>query len=342
MEISVVMPVYQMGRFLPQAMESLMAQTFRDFEILLIDDGSTDGSGEECDRQAAGREQVRVFHKENGGLSSARNTGIDHARGKYIIFPDPDDWVEPDYLNRLYELSHEKDSVDLAICGHYETMGEHERRWDPSEDRRELTADEALNLLMRQDCYCGYAWNKLYRVDLIREHKLRFEEDLHMAEDLLFAVRYLCLVRLVLYDPEPLYHYCRDHGGVTRAGAIGAKHLSGLKTYERIADLVRVTHPEVGREAYASLCEMSLLYMGVYLRGEQKQPETLKLLQKEFRQYRRYFYASGRFTLRHKCAAAFAAVSPRFYCFLTRIFGHMRKSQLRARGRLTGERDNSG
>ena len=111
--ISVVLSVYNTGKYLPKAMDALLAQTYTDFEILIVDDGSTDGSAAICEAQAARRPGSRVFHKESGGLSSARNCGIDHARGTYIIFPDPDDWVEPDYLEGLMAIQAQS-GADLA------------------------------------------------------------------------------------------------------------------------------------------------------------------------------------------------------------------------------------
>ena len=104
-DISVVVPVYNLSEFLPHCFESLLMQTLDNYEIILVDDGSTDTSGTLCDQyEAEHKKFVRCIHKSNGGLSSARNTGIDVAKGKYIIFPDPDDWVEPDYLEKLRRL----------------------------------------------------------------------------------------------------------------------------------------------------------------------------------------------------------------------------------------------
>ncbi len=249
--------------------------------------------------------------------------------GEYIIFPDPDDWVEPDYLQTLYSLILENPETDLAVCGHYETKNGQDMLWDPEAHKVMLNTDEALFLLMRQDHYCGYAWNKLYRMDLIREHALRFDEELGMVQDLHFAVRYISYCRLIAYDPIPLYHYCRDNGGVTRSRKIGKRELSGLRTYEKIADEMHETHPAVVADACASLCEMVLRYIGVYYRYDLKEPEKLALLRGKFRQHCRHFFASRRFGIRHKCAAAFVIFSPRMYYFLVHTFGHMREPQMK-------------
>ena len=103
--ISVIVPVYNMKIYLKRCMKTLIMQTQDNYEIILVDDGSTDGSSEICDEYAKENpDLIRVIHKENGGLSSARNAGIEEATGRYIIFPDPDDWVEPDYLKAFVEL----------------------------------------------------------------------------------------------------------------------------------------------------------------------------------------------------------------------------------------------
>ena len=114
-EISVIVPVYKAEKYLHKCVDSLLAQTFPNFEILLIDDGSPDNSGKYCDEFALKDNRIRVFHKENGGVSSARQFGLDNARGEYVIHADPDDWVETDMLDDLYKKAIE-DDADMVIC----------------------------------------------------------------------------------------------------------------------------------------------------------------------------------------------------------------------------------
>lgn len=116
--ISIIVPVYKSEKFICRCMDSLLSQSFTDFEILLIDDGSPDGSGKICDSYAMKDSRVRVFHKENGGVSSARQLGIDNARGEYTIHADPDDWVEPTMLAELYGKAKTEDA-DMVICDYY-------------------------------------------------------------------------------------------------------------------------------------------------------------------------------------------------------------------------------
>ena len=114
-KISVIVPVYKVEKYLPECIESVLAQTFTDFELILVDDGSPDNSGKICDDYATRDSRIRVFHKENGGVSSARNLGLDNARGEWIGFVDPDDWIEPDMYEQMY-LAGTENNADFVWC----------------------------------------------------------------------------------------------------------------------------------------------------------------------------------------------------------------------------------
>lgn len=118
-EISIIVPVYKVEPYLRKCVDSILAQTFTDFEVILVDDGSPDNSGKICDEYASKDSRVRVIHKKNGGLSSARNAGIDVARGKYLGFVDSDDYIEKDMYELLYD-NIVKEQADLSICGIYD------------------------------------------------------------------------------------------------------------------------------------------------------------------------------------------------------------------------------
>ena len=118
-KVSVIIPIYKAEAYLKKCLDSLLVQTFKDFELLLIDDGSPDKSGEICDYYVKTDSRIRVFHKENGGVSSARQYGIDNAFGEYTIHVDPDDWVEPNMLEELYAKAKTNDA-DMLICDYYE------------------------------------------------------------------------------------------------------------------------------------------------------------------------------------------------------------------------------
>ena len=315
--ISVCFSVYNTGKYLPKAMDAMLAQTYPDYEIIIVDDGSTDGSGDICEQQAARRPGTRVFHKENGGLSSARNYAIDHALGDYIIFPDPDDWVEPDYLERLAGIL-EASGADLSVCGHYDHIDGRRRTWNEKAKSEVLDQEQALERLMRPDSYCGYAWNKLYDLRLIRENGLRFDVALGMVQDLHFAVRYFLLISRVAYDPVPLYHYNHDSGGVTASySPLTPRKLSCFETYRRIAALTEDSHPHIAAMARSSLCHMSLQYIYIYYRTRMKDGRILRQLEQNYLENRSFYLASDAYTRRDKMFSSAVPFSTRLYYLLT-------------------------
>ena len=311
--ITAVVSVYNVGQYLPKCVDSLLGQTCQDFEIIIVDDGSTDGSDKVCDEQAKRSDKISVFHKPNGGLSSARNFGIGKARGEWIIFPDPDDWVAPDYLQGLIDIR-EKHHADLSVCGHYCYGRGRSEMWNPSARETVMDQEEALVYLMKPGSFCGYAWNKLYSMQVIREHGLLFDEELLMVQDLHFAYRYFQYCRKIAYDPRPLYYYNRDTGGVTASRSpLTKRKLNGLQTYVKIADLAHEPHPVIEKMAYSTISDTCLDYIFLYYRSRMNAPETLKMLKNTFVQYSAYFYASKEYNERRKIIARLIPAHPRLY-----------------------------
>ena len=141
MLITVIVPIYNMEAYLCTSLDRLLQQSFQDYEILLIDDGSKDSSGEICDRYAREHSRIRVVHKPNGGLSTARNAGIEHARGEYLTFCDPDDWFEPDAVETAYRRIAENGN-DFAYFNTYIYMEDSGRQ---NADAHRLAADSACH-----------------------------------------------------------------------------------------------------------------------------------------------------------------------------------------------------
>ena len=204
-KISIIVPVYMAEKYLHRCVDSLLAQTFQDFEILLIDDGSPDNSGEICDIYAQKDLRVRVFHKENGGVSSARQCGIDNAYGEYTIHVDPDDWVEPTMLEELYEKV-KKDDVDMLICDYYEDYTDKSIyiKQEPSSLESDIVLKEHFKELHGSCC------NKLIRRSCYERYNISFPLDLTCSEDLYVCVSLLKHPITVAYLPKAFYHYTQD------------------------------------------------------------------------------------------------------------------------------------
>ena len=316
--ITVTVPIYNKEEYLHRSIPALLSQTYGDYEILLVDDGSTDRSPEICDWYAAQNPGVKVFHKENGGLSSARNCGIENARGEYIIFPDPDDLTSPGYLETLMEL-HEEHRTDLEIAGHYIIKGGKEILWNKNGRNAVMNTEEALSMLMRWDSFNGYTWNKLFHMDIIRKNRLRFDEELGTIQDLHFCFRYICLCSSVVYDPGPVYYYDMAAGVSSPFTPLTERKMSGLAAYEKIADLAREDYPAMEAAAYSLLYNICMSYMYAYYYSGMDEPEKLALLRRNLRKYRTCFFADKAHSIPHKLLGITALASPKTYYRCSRI-----------------------
>lgn len=210
--ISVIVPVYNAERWLRRCVDSILAQTFTDFELLLIDDGSTDGSPAICDAYAAADPRVRAFHKPNGGVRSARNLGLDHARAPWITFVDSDDWIEPDTFSKVLSVP-DIESTDLIVFS-FKVEGNNARDFSAdlpagrheSESLRNLLIDYGISAEFTGVC-C-----KLFRSQTLHDNNIRFSTGIDTHEDTLFFLSYLAFVNAIDVIPEKLYHYLAYNG----------------------------------------------------------------------------------------------------------------------------------
>ncbi len=205
-KISVIIPVYNAEACLKNCLESLRRQTFRDFEALVIDDGSTDGSGEICDSFAEKDSRFRVTHKPNGGVGSARNAGLDQVRGEWICFVDADDWAGRNYLSHLFMGT--GSGKNLLVMQGYRMIPPKGRPF-VREFKTHLYRASDIYLLFRdwQINRCGFPFGKLYNAELVRRHGIRFMEQIHYAEDAIFMLSYLCHVDAVRMMAGCNYNY---------------------------------------------------------------------------------------------------------------------------------------
>lgn len=213
--VSIIVPVYNCIASLVWCVHSILHQTYTDYELFLVDDGSTDGSGKLCDRFAAEDDRIRVIHKPNGGVSSARNAGIDAATGGYITFCDSDDYLEPDYLETLVQTA--KSNPD---CGHIWCCFQTVTGYQKENAVPNYTSTKSLLCYTLQDYMSLHEmwldaepWNKLYRTDIVQTAKVRFPEDLSLGEDWLFNLAYIdaSANEKIVVVTEPLYNYIRGN-----------------------------------------------------------------------------------------------------------------------------------
>ncbi|QNL45129.1 glycosyltransferase [Oscillibacter hominis] len=219
--VSVIVPVYKAEPFLRKCTDSVLHQTLPDLELLLIDDGSPDGSGALCDAIAGEDGRVRVFHKENGGVSSARNLGLAQAKGHYIAFVDSDDWMEPEMLKTLYTAL-QSAQADSAGCAHLNVTPSGQNWpeagvlpagiYGPDEMMRGIV-DPLLGDRVGTNVVNGFIWRFLFSADVLRSHSMSFEGA--YLEDELFLMEYFCYAKKLVMVDQPLYCYLQNPSSVT-------------------------------------------------------------------------------------------------------------------------------
>lgn len=207
--ISVIVPVHNMERWISQCLDSILSQTYMDFELILVDDGSTDNSRSLCDEYAAKDARIQALHIPNGGVSNARNTGLALAQGRFTCFIDSDDWVDKDYLATLLETMVTAEA-QLSLCGIFGHADSHEAPivWTAPAQILDVSGGRADGLLKLNQSLLFYGpTNKMYERQIIADRKIHFDTALTFGEDLAFNFQYLDFVARIAVSERPLYHY---------------------------------------------------------------------------------------------------------------------------------------
>ena len=200
--VSVIVPVYKVEHYIRQCIDSILKQTYRNLEIILVDDGSPDSCGSICGEYAEKDKRIKVYHKENGGLSDARNYGVARAKGEYLGFVDSDDWIEPDMYELLVNVA-EKNNADIVTCG---IFNQHPNLTVAASDVEKAFDHEPVALLkdMINGKIAFYAWNKLYRKTCFSD--ISFPRG-HVFEDIATMHKLFMKASTVVCISKPLYHY---------------------------------------------------------------------------------------------------------------------------------------
>lgn len=207
--VSIIVPVYNVETYLDECIQSIVSQTYKDWECILIDDGSTDQSGTICDTWIEKDNRIKVIHQSNQGVSVARNTGIIHAKGEFIAFVDSDDWIEKDYLQSLIEAFHDN-LPDLVVSGliHNYNNGETIRYVPQISDYFDLNDQNINRFVSLNKMHLLYPpYIKLYKTQLIKGHGIKFNKQYSYGEDLLFNYDYLEHVKTIACIDKAYYHY---------------------------------------------------------------------------------------------------------------------------------------
>ena len=232
--ISIVVPVYKSEKTLAGCLDSLLAQTYADIEVICVIDGSPDSCGDICDAYAVKDARVKSIKRENGGVSSARNRGIDEATGEYLMFVDSDDTVEPDYCEKMWK-AHTETDAELVICGFHHWYVGRDVKKAPSNPGVYKTENYGADFLkLYQEGFLNMPWNKLFK----KEFAGRFDTSLSLGEDLLFNMNYLEKCSKVVVIPNALINYIQEEKGNTLSTKkrdnkleIASKVCAGVQNY---------------------------------------------------------------------------------------------------------------
>lgn len=234
-KVSIIIPVYKVETTIHKCLDSFLAQTLKEWEIVLVDDGSPDRSGQICDEYATKDSRFRIIHQQNAGVSAARQTALEAVTGEYVIHADPDDWGEPKMLEDLYKKA-EADDADMVICDMYKDFG------DKCLYYKQVIADtnpqSILNDIFKGNVH-GSCCNKLIKHSCIEKYGAKFPKGVNYCEDVSFLVQLLKHNIKVTYLNKAYYHYVQNQDSITNAYT-----METLKTHQRYVQFLSEQLPE--------------------------------------------------------------------------------------------------
>lgn len=257
--ISIIVPVYKVEKYLPKCIESILAQTYQDIELILIDDGSPDGCPRICDEYAAKDSRIKVIHQKNSGVSAARNAGLEIAQGEYIGFVDPDDFVDSDMYGTMLKALIDSNS-DLAICGYDyydEDYNIDAKRQYAVRENEEITQKELMHRMSDMPPTVRHVtWNKLFKKQNIT---WRFDEKLHSSEDLLFLEEYCLKVDKAVIVHKPFYKNLVRQGSATHGGLRLCDLADSFEVHNKMYEDIVGLYPDLKKHSLAFLLDVCAL-----------------------------------------------------------------------------------
>ncbi len=291
-KISVIVPIYNMELYLEQSLNSIIKNDYLDLEIILINDGSTDSSYEICLKYKEIDNRIQIINKKNGGVSSARNAGLDIATGEYISFIDPDDFIENNFFS-FHMKNMQENNADISICGRYIYYDDKKSSRFPTNAMfLSLSSEEAINC-MNLRCF-GYfdsaPWDKIYQRELFNE--IRFPLN-KLSEDWFIMHELFELANKIVFNSTPLYYYRQRQGSLTRNRKV---NFDAIEASDNVLMFVKEKYPHSIDQALIS-CLYALLgvYNHIFLRKEYKK-ETKEIIikfKKYYKQIRNKKYMFG-------------------------------------------------
>lgn len=308
--ISVIIPIYNSGEHLYRCLDSIINQTYEKLEIILIDDGSTDGSSRICDEYAHKDSRIICIHQKNGGVSKARNIGISLAQGEYIHFPDSDDYLELDCYEYILGLIREK-SCEVVSFEYYITYPGKEVTHQLNSDQYGVCGIKEAH--RRVLAGVPFSWNKLFVRQAVGD--IVFREDIYRGEDTLFVQEVIDQADRVWFDKRPLYHYVQSQESAVR-GKFRKNQLSALKLYDAYRSMYYDKYPEL---LGTFLKGMNNLLISLYFdmwNDIDEYPEEQNKVYKIFKTHQKELYKYGTVTIKQSIKFKLFSFNPNLFCYL--------------------------
>lgn len=264
--ISVIVPIYKVEKYLERCITSIVRQTYADLEIILVDDGSPDGSPAICDRWEQKEGRIKVIHKQNGGLSDARNAGLELASGEYIIFVDSDDWIAPNMAEILLDNLNEAEA-DISECRAQKVSGQEEVKVGPGGTVSAFSTEEALGALIREQPLKQTVWNKLYKRDVLPKEGFPVGK---VHEDEFFTYRAFGNSKKIVFTDAALYYYFQRSDSIM-GERFSLKRLDSLDGRFGRYQYVKEYFPDLVFEAKKDLFFLCLFYYQKALASKEKE-----------------------------------------------------------------------
>ena len=263
--VSIIVPIFNAERYLDKCVRSILRQTYKNIELILVDDGSKDNSSNICKKYTALDERILFIQGENHGVSFSRNIGIENVSGEYVAFIDADDTINKKYIEKL--LYNIKDA-DLSVCGYYEVNSENDiinsnlsgERADELKSSKEFLRD----IFRLTYGYQGYVWNKLFKTQIIKDNGIKFDTKIYYNEDRLFVFEYLLKCQKVYYSDEPLYYYFMNNTGTMAArrnNVFDKKMISELEAFDRMLQLLKNKNSYIADEILINAMDSTLVLL---------------------------------------------------------------------------------
>ena len=244
-KVSIIVPAYNAEKTIGRCVESILNQTYTDFELIVMDDGSRDSTAQILDDYAAKDGRMKVVHKENSGVSDTRNQGLDLATGEYLQFLDADDWCPPDATRLFVRAIEDNEGCDLVIADFYRVIDDKMAVKGDIPEEKMFTREEYADIMMKNpaDFYYGVLWNKLYRRSIVEEFEMRMDVNLDWSEDFIFNMEYVLHAEGIYALKAPVYYYVKTEGSLVAQG--GASPINTIKMKLSVIEYYRSFYKDI-------------------------------------------------------------------------------------------------